>query len=268
MVQKRCAKFGHYKIKPDLVKTQLITLYMKGSAFAISLIILLAGCNFKNDNNSLNKKGVPKEKSDTIVGVEVVPADIVGTDHIEKEYFVVIKNDTSSFLVIISENKITGKVFMNYRQDPYGRTPRSFSADDTAAVAYDEPIRKPAKKLNYKKQMRQIELILGDASKDFNLSKLHGLRFGMSTIDGFSQNTTKQYLSKYGERFPYGGNSNAAELVKSSVLTADLNKILAPYALIIDEVSIEKLVYFTPLSSPRGTKPLLDGMVYLSFKKI
>ncbi|TKC65017.1 hypothetical protein FBD94_00190 [Pedobacter hiemivivus] len=238
---------------------------MNVNTFAILLIILLAGCDFKNENTPLNQKTVPKEKSDTIVGIEVVPAVISGMDYIEKEYFVVIKNDTSSFSGTVIENKATGKVSIGYRRDPYERTPRSFSSDDTAAVAYDEPLKKPAKKLNCKDQMRQIELILSYASMDFNLSKSHSLRFAMSAIDGFSQNIAKQYLSKYGEKFPYGGNKNAAELVKSSRLTAALNKALAPYSLIIDKVSIDGLGYTRAQHAQDNAR--LDGMVYWSVKK-
>lgn len=238
---------------------------MNVNTFAILLIILLAGCNFKNENTPQSQKTVPKEKSDTIVGIEVVPAVITGTDYIEKEYFVAIKNDTSGFSGIITQNKATGKVSINCRLDPYRRPSHSFSSDDTAAVDYDVPLKKPAKKLKYEDQLRQIELILSYASKDFDLSKSHSLRIGMSVIDEFSQNITQQYLSKYGERFPYGSNKNAVELVKSSRLTADLKKALAPYSLIIDKISIDGLGYTRAQDTADNAR--LEGMICWSVKK-
>jgi hypothetical protein len=231
---------------------------------SLSLFLLLFSCNAESDNALQGKKNDLKTRSDTTVGIENMPADVTGSGYIEKEYFVVIRTDTLNTSCIFTENKSTGKMSMKYRYDPYGNIPYKFYLDDTAAVAKEEPVKKSIKKLSYKNQIRELELILNAASKDFNVSKLSTLRFSISSIDELSPDITRQYLHKYGEKFLPGYNQNAADLINSSRFKADVSKILAPYSLDINKISIDGLTYYVPQRSAKGTKPLLDGVIIIS----
>jgi hypothetical protein len=232
--------------------------------FITSLFLLFFSCNDTNSHNSSEKNDTQKIRSDTIVKVLVIPDEIAGTGYIEKEYFVVIKSDTSTCSSIITKNKSTGKVSMKYKHDPYGKIPYSFSLDDTVAVAEGVPIKKMIKKLSYKDQIRELQLILNYASKDFKFNRLSNVSFMMSSIDGLPESITKQYLNKYGEKFADAGNEKAANLIKGANLTEDLNKILARYSLSIKNIYIDGLAYYARQDLPKGTKPLLDGSVIIS----
>lgn len=236
--------------------------------FIISFFLLLFGCNATNSHNSSEKNDTLKIGSDTIVMVQGIPDEIVGPGYVKKEYFIVVKSDTSTCSGIITENKSTGKVSMKYKHDPYGKIPYSFPLDDTMAVAKNVPIVKRIKKLSYKDQIRELQLILNYASKDFKLNRLSNLSFLMSSIDGLPENITKQYLKKYGEKFASASNEKAANLIKEEKLTEDLSKILASYSLSIKNIYIDGLDYYVRQDLPKGTKPLLDGSVIISLAAI
>ncbi|GAB2983301.1 hypothetical protein GCM10027049_20470 [Mucilaginibacter puniceus] len=190
-------------------------------------------------------------------------------DYIEKEYFVITKNDTSNYSCFITENKNTGKVSINYRNTPNGKTPAIIAAGDSAAVEEKALPQYSNHKLTYNGQIEEIRLIMKRASKDYNFSKLHFLRLMMSSIKGLPQNLLKQYITKYGENFGSGSNQKAVELIENSQVTADLKSILSQYSVTIDDISIDGLAYYPPqYPKPGEPKMLLDGMVIFSMTTI
>jgi hypothetical protein len=231
------------------------------SLFIIPIFLLLFSCNSESNVTQTGESSIPEERPDTIVGVQVVLAEVAGTDYIQKEYFIIIKSDTSSFSCIITENKFNGKISIHYKYSPYEKMPALISSDDTVAVAEYVSFKKNNPKLNYKDQVKELKLILNYASKDYDLRKLSSMKLAMLSVDDLSQSITKQYISQYGETFPPNSNQKVATLIENSHLRKDLNNILSPYLVIVNKTSVDGLMYYVPQDSQAGAKRILDGMV-------
>jgi len=240
------------------------------------LFVLLNKCNFKTNtipvNFSRTENGTTiKEKFDTIVVSKIIPAEISVSDYIEKEYFIVINKDTSSFSCIISKNKIKGNLSMRCYYSRYRKTPDSFSLEDSAAVSESESEKSKLYYIpKYKEQINELKLILEHIAKEFDLTKLHSFRFSMHSFNSFSESITKQYISLYGENFGNNSNKKVVHLIKKSELVVDLNKILLPHSVIINKIFLDGLVYYEPentISYKNGTLPaigskrIIDGVV-------
>lgn len=83
----------------------------------------------------------------------------------------------------------------------------------------------------------------------------------MLDIPGFSENITKQYITQFGESKM--SNSKVVGIIKSSEYIIDLNYILSTHKIVIDEVFIDKLVYYKPINTTIYT---WDGMVTFTIK--
>jgi hypothetical protein len=66
------------------------------------LFVSLIKCNFKPApvNFTQSEDGTEMERFDTMVVSKIIPAEISGFNYIEKEHFIVLDKDTSSFLVL------------------------------------------------------------------------------------------------------------------------------------------------------------------------
>lgn len=248
--------------------------------FKILLIfVLFIKCNFKTNTIPVNfsqieNRTTVKEKFDTIVVSKIIPAEISGLNYIEKEYFIVIKKDTSSFSCIISKNKIKGNISMRYYYNPNGKTPNSFSFEDSAAIIESRSEKRKQYYIpKYKEQIKELKIILEHIVKDFDLSKLNSFRMSMQSFRSFTQSITKQYISLYGEKFGNESNKKVVDLIKKSELVVDLNRILLPYSVKINKIFLDGLAYY----SPEGTilnenetltgvasKKIIDGLVIFS----
>jgi len=227
--------------------------------FVILWFQLLFSCISKSNNDQTKDY----KKSDTTVVIQLVPTEISGKGRIEKEYFLVVANDTSSFSCVLSENKINGAFSMHYRTTPYGKMPVSFSSEDTLAVMVDKQKKKSYRKIAYKEQLGELGFLLHYVSKDYNLNKLSNFRFAMGSIDGLSQYTLDKYIDQYGA-INYKSNHKVADLIKNSYFTADLNNIISPYSITIHEISIDNLMLYKLQDSTGETKQVLDGMIIFS----
>ena len=236
--------------------------------YILPLFLMLFSCNSKSNTIQTIKDNILQYKADTTVAGNVLPQDILGKEYFQKEYFVIMKNDTSSFSVVITENKISGKMSMRYWYTPYEKIAFSYSSNDTAAVSQYEPVKRFNHKSTYEDQIRELKLILKYASKDFNMSKVSNISFALRTFDEICQNTTKQYIGKYGETFTNGSNGKIVALMENTSLIKNLNNILVPYSLTINKTSMDGLMYYVPDNSKTGTKPIIDGMIILSLVKL
>lgn len=231
------------------------------------MILKLFSCNSKSNISQTVKKEVTESQLDTIVRVQVIPNEISGTNYIEKEYYIVLKKDTMNFSCIITKNKISGKMSIKYRYDVFENVPYSYSLQDTEAVDEQVKVKKIKHIHTYKEQIRFLELILNNASKDFNKSKVSSMSFTLRTFNEICQTVTKQYISKYGENFTNRSNGKIVAIIGNTSLIQDLNKILVPYSLSISKTSMDGLMYYTQDNSKAGTKPIIDGMIILNLVK-
>jgi hypothetical protein len=130
--------------------------------------------------------------------------------------------------------------------------------EDTAAVAEPNSGKNSYFLPTYKVQIREMNLILNFASKHYDLNKLSDVSLTLYSVNGLAQNITKEIINQYGEKFPFDSNKKVIDLIKNTQNPSDLNNILSSYSLITNEISTDGLMYYMPLNSPPGTKPVLD----------
>lgn len=222
---------------------------------------MLFSCNSKSNSMQTRNDSIFHKKEDTTVVVQVVPEEILGADYTQKEYFVIMKNDTSSFSCVITKSKISGKMSMRYQYTPFEKIASSYSTKDTSAVSEHKPVRRFNHKLTYKEQIIELKLILKYALKDYDLSKLSRVSIDMSSINGLSQNILEKYVSQFGT-IDYPSYQKVRTLIENSLFKSDLNNLLSPYSVIIKETFVvDGLIDYIPQDSKSGTKAVLNCMV-------
>ena len=234
-------------------------MYMK-YLINILLSVFIASCNANLNNQSEKVLGVYNEVNDnidTIVGVISVP------ESTEKEYFLIIHNDTSDLSLFVDSNS-RGKIVALCRLGSPKDNSTSFLVDTSAL--FEDDITKTNKHYippTYSQNIRELQLALSSSAKEFELEKLDALSVAMSDIYGFSENITKQYITQYGERIKSNSNYEVADLIKRSEYVTDLNSVLSTHKIVIDKVFIDGLVYYKRSNTTLNT---LDGMVIFTIK--
>lgn len=213
----------------------------------LPLCLILLECNIITNTNRTEshvQDTMDRQKIsiDTIINVTNIPSEISLPGYIEKEYFLIINGDTSNFSCYLSFNKDKESISMSYVYEPFIKPYSSFLPEDSAAVVNIDKMKKFSKhEANYKGQLREIQLILDFASKEFDLGKLRTFRIGMSSIDSLSTNITGLYVSKFGNNFKTINYKEVSELISNSIFTNDLNSILSIYNVKISKVYIDGL---------------------------
>lgn len=225
----------------------------------ILLIVFIGSCNAKRNNQSEKVlSGVcdtVKDNIDTTVGVISLP------ESTEKEYFLIIHNDTSDFSLFVNSNS-KGNTVATYRLGSQKNNSYAVLADSSAVVEDINKVKKKYKPV-YFQNIRELQLTLISAAEEFELKKLEALRISMSDISGFSENITKQYNKQYGEKIKSNSNYEVADLIKKSEYVTDLNNILSIHKIVIDKVFLDGLVYYKRSNSTLNS---LDGMVIFTMK--
>jgi hypothetical protein len=234
------------------------------------ITFFLFNCN-KNAGNTETKSVLVK---DTIVVRKLISEELAVFPD-EKEYFVVIKKDTSNFSCIFSKIS-TNEIFLEVNH--YNN--RNISLTDSSAIEGKKEkymFKDSYYKTSYKEQMRELNLILEEANKDFNLNSINSINFGTLADNGdLAIQVTKSYTQKYGMKNL--DNYNFIEqILQNSQLKNDLNNILKPYFLSVDKIGIENL-FFTDKSCLFHTKKIeadstiipdkiLNGSIYIKLSK-
>ncbi|MFC5284736.1 hypothetical protein [Pedobacter alpinus] len=183
------------------------------------LILLSIACSQNKQEDSL--KTAP---TDTIIGSKNIKDEIAGSAYRNKAmgYFVIIGKDTSDFTCIFTESK-SGKINIDLNI-PYLR-----------------------KTMTYRQRLKEIKLILPEASKSFNFDSLNYVSYGRLVQSGdLAIEITQEYKRKHGTFKNLFTNYNKfEEFLITSKLGRDLDNILKPYQISISSVSIEKLFFTT-----------------------
>jgi len=159
----------------------------------------------------------------TRIGRKTITDEIAGGAYRKRAtgYYVIADKDTSTFMCIFGEAKDDGKTWL----------------------ILDIPYLKSL--MTYKRRMSELELILPEAAKDYNLDSLGTVSFGRLIHSGdLAVDVTKEYRQKLGN----SDNINhgiAVEFLAKSKLATDLNSIFAPFSLEVGGVSVEKLSFTT-----------------------
>ncbi len=174
----------------------------------------------------------------------------------ETDYFVVVNNDTSNFII-------------TFRKDINSQ---KFTID----ARYHSLYRKG--KL-YKTKIIELEKVLKNASNDFNLDSLSTLVLGQLVITGdLAIEVTNEFIIRYGNDFKTTDFDKVPDFLMDSKLTKDINKLFKPYDLQVDQIRIEKLgfipsenVYLLSIIETKQNEipeKIIDCMIWIEFKTI
>jgi hypothetical protein len=196
------------------------TMNIKLSIGILALLMISCIGNQKKDNAKLTVQN--KLAFDTIIGSKIITNEIAGSAYRKRAiaYFVITNKDTSDYTCIFSESKKDGKVAIDLNSS-YAK------------------VSKP-----YRKRLEELKLILPKASRDFNFDSLTGVYLGRLVVNGdLAIDITKQYRQKFGANNKLQSYSTVQQFLKESKLSIDLNNVLKPYFLKVEEVYIEKLFF-------------------------
>jgi len=153
--------------------------------------------------------------------------EVAGSSYIKKAhgYSVISGNDTSSFMPIFIESK----------------------TDLTVSLDLNLPYRKH--NLCYADRLRELELILTEASKEYSISSISSVDIGRLILTGdLAVHLTEQYKQLYNDEKIFAKDyDKISSFLKTSKLADDMSRLFAPYNLEVNAVSIEK-TFFTSKS--------------------
>ena len=176
-------------MKIEIKKILLPAVFLVASA---SFILAGQSCSMPKDNT----------QPDTIVCSEIVGPK--NEERKETEFFVVTKNDTSAFSLIVAtrENKVG---WIEFRMSP---TQKYFqyingSSNDTTAFRISDSRNHEYHIPEYKELIHEMDLCLGAASKVYDLTTMDAISGFLSTFGDIAVMTTNQLnenckLNKYG----------------------------------------------------------------------
>lgn len=185
------------------------------------IVALLLSCSQDRHSSVIAIENESVLGSDTIVGRKAITNEIPGAAYRKRAvgYFVVVNSDTSVLTCIFSES----------------RTGESLSMD----ILY------PRRSLSYHQRMTELKTILPEAAKDFKLDSLRTIYLGRLVTNGdIAIQVTKQFADTLRSQHQIRDYQKIGQILKDSKLGTDLNKLLKPYALDVDNISVEK-VFFT-----------------------
>jgi hypothetical protein len=204
------------------------------------LSLLLCACSKTKSSGSVNNKiGI-----DTIVASKMLPQEITGTLYRGKEYFVIMGNDTSYFSCIFLEHTKTGRTSIKFECDMYNKKYLSLISDSIVITEMDFEYKIPYYKTTYKQQISELKMILKKSTEDFDLDKLQYMSFELLSTGDLAIEVTNQYIKEIGAKV-INNYKSVGQIFLNSQLGIDLNLILKPYFISIEQVSIEKLHFIT-----------------------
>lgn len=227
--------------------------------FSITFILIFS-CTTSNDKLSI--LATPKElklvdkKTDTIVSV-------IPIFETEKEYFVIINNDTSLNSIFINSNskeRLTAK----FSKGSNKKISTELFAD-SSAISFNMEDLNEYHSISYNEQMNNIKLLLCEISKEVELKGMVSFSFSMTDIPSFSEDISRLYFSKNGIKLIPQKNTEIIDMIKESNFFQDMNLILSQHKIMVDKVFIDGLAIIKPCNVCSN---LFDGVVILTIKTI
>ena len=196
--------------------------------FFLPIVFLAASASFTLTGQSCS---MPKGNTqlDTIVCSEIVGPK--NEERKETEFFVVTKNDTSAFSLIVAtrENKVGWIEFDMFPAKKYFQS-ISGSSNDTTAFRISDSRNHEYHIPEYKELIHEIELCLDAASKVYDLTTMDAMSGFLSTFGDIAVMTTNLLnanckLNEYG----YYWHSDIEKELAKTPLAEDLSIMLKKY---------------------------------------
>ena len=205
-------------------------------------ILSLSACDRTRSSNSATFIG--NAQADTIVVSKTIPDETFSLKYREKEYFLVAGKDTSGLSCILLENKNSGRVSLELEYDDFHKGSLRLIAcsSDTSAIGEKQIEHKaPCYKMTYRQQMEALRLILKESSKEFDLSKMRYMSLMLLSSGDLAIEVTERYTKRFGMKGTITQYRELAKILAESRLNSDLNKLLEPYSVFIDRISVEEV---------------------------
>lgn len=180
------------------------------------VITILLSCSEYEKPISLALK---QTKSDTTIHAEVPTNGICGpaTRRKEKDYYLIVNQDTSNVICTLSESKYSDSFI---KKGDVGM--RIYFYDNKS----------------YHRQLIELEKTLQLAAKEFSFDSLKGIAtIYLAATGDLAIDITKQ-MSSYDLK-NVNNNRKTAEFLLKSKLSTDLNRLFAPYKKNVKEFAIE-----------------------------
>ena len=249
------------------MKTKILLFFM----------LSFSACDRTRSANSATFIG--NAQADTIVVSKTIPNVTSSSEYREKEYFLVAGKDTSGLSCTLLENKNSGDISITLEYDDFykGSLRLIACSSDTSAIVEENIEHKaPCYKMTYRQQMEALRLILKESSKEFALSKMRNISLMLLYSGDLAIEVTEQYTKRFGMKGTITKYRELAKILADSRLNSDLNKLLEPYSVFIDRISVEEVYSvnkktFLAESKIDATikvpKNILNCFIYLDLKK-
>ena len=163
---------------------------------------------------------------DTIILSKNMIGEVAGSAYLKKarEYFAVIKNDSSDFTPVFKESKENGKVDIDLYL-PY--------SNQTGT---------------YAQRMDEFKLILAVASKDFSFDSLNSISVGRLILTGdLAIDITNDYVIKFGQdnTIATSDYSKISDFLFNTKLASDFNRLFGNWSKKVNKIIIEKAFFTT-----------------------
>lgn len=205
-------------------------------------MLSLSACDRTRSSNSATFIG--NAQADTIVVSKTIPDETFSLKYREKEYFLVAGKDTSGLSCILIENKNSGRVSLKLEYDDFYKsslTPIACSSDTSAIGEKLIEHKAPYYKMTYRQQMEALRLILKESSKEFDLSKMRYMSLMLLSSGDLAIEVTEQYTKRFGMKGTITQYRELEKILAESRLNSDLDKLLEPYSVFIDRISVEEV---------------------------
>lgn len=212
--------------------------------YIILLSVVLFKCGSNKNGKSIKKTPMGDTISDTIVKIRNVLDYASDPNYIKKEYYVLNKHDTSLFSCRIIENRMNKTIFIMCKYPFNEKENNSTSISDSAKVEFVPYQKLEVKLITYDNFIRELRLILNTASKQFDLSRLVTFSFDLICVSGLTTSLSRQSILKYNSNINNISSQKFKFLLQESPLTEDINSILKPYSVCVNELNIEEYLFF------------------------
>lgn len=213
--------------------------------FFLPIVLLAASASFTLTGQSCS---MPKGNTqpDTIVCSEIVGPK--NEERKETEFFVVTKNDTSAFSLIVAtrENKVGWIEFRMFPTQKYFQYING-SSNDTTAFRISDSRNHKYHIPNYKELIHEMNLCLGAASKVYDFSTKYSMHCFLSTFGDIAVMTTNLLNAncKLNEHGYYWHSDMTKELAKTP-LAEDLSIMLKKYNRRVKRISCQEGLVSVP----------------------
>lgn len=226
---------------------------MKKILIIFTLLTVFTNCSVTTRNKISNKN-----KQDTIVCSENILYDY--SLHEEKEFFIVAQQDTSAYSFIFSQST-NGNIRMevSFMKDC---KMFFFNSDtnkkDTTAVGGFIKKHNSFHIPGYKNMLREMELCLNTASKDYDMQKLESVKCNINNLSDIAVLVNNELHDR---QEPIKQHHKVIEnALNKTTFKSDLNRIFNKYGICVNKIISQEFMGFIPKKDFLASQNIKEGL--------